>query len=124
MLISSGSPTAVEFISDTRPLPRNKPDLAAATALAGQYLGLKLIYLEAGSGADASVPPEMIRTVRRWIDLPLVVGGGIRSPEEAGEKVAAGADFVVVGTAFTEPSQARKIEDFTRAVHEAGKHKK
>ncbi len=124
MLVSSGSPTAVEFISDTRPLPRNKPDLAAATALAGQYLGLKLIYLEAGSGADASVPEEMIRTVRRWIELPLVVGGGIRSPEEAGEKVRAGADFVVVGTAFAEADQTRKIEDFSRAVHEAGRRKK
>lgn len=124
LLISSGTPTAVEFISDTRPLPRHKPDIAAATALAGQYLGLKLIYLEAGSGADTSVPCDIITAVRRWIDLPIIVGGGIRAPEEAAEKISAGADFIVVGTALASSSGDARISAFSRAVHEAGKRKK
>ena len=121
MLISSGAPTTVEFISNTQPLPRNKPGLAAATALAGQYLGLKIIYLEAGSGADKSVPDEMISAVRDWIDLPLIVGGGIRSPEEAVSKVRSGADFVVVGTAFENKSDTSTMKDFSDAVHSAVK---
>ncbi len=121
MLISSGAPTTVEFISNTPPLPRNKPGLAAATALAGQYLGLKLIYLEAGSGADKSVPDNMISAVRDWIDLPLIVGGGIRSPEEAVSKVRSGADFVVVGTAFENKSDTSTMKDFSDAVHSAVK---
>jgi putative glycerol-1-phosphate prenyltransferase len=117
ILVSSNIPTTVEFMSDTKPLPRNKPGLAAATALAGQYLGMKLIYLEAGSGASESVPDEMIQTVCRWIDLPLIVGGGIRKPEEAAQKVKAGADFIVVGTALEEKDG--NLADFCEAVHAA-----
>ncbi|MBU1650633.1 geranylgeranylglyceryl/heptaprenylglyceryl phosphate synthase [bacterium] len=124
MLISSGSPTAVEFISDTRPIPRHKPGLAAATALAGQYLGLKLIYLEAGSGADQSVPVELISTVRQWVDLPIIVGGGIRTPDEAAEKVRAGADFIVIGTALEDPRAAQEIGSFYQVVQDAAIHKK
>lgn len=124
MLISSGAPTAVEFMSDTRPLPRDKPDLAAAHALAGQYLGLKAIYLEAGSGARESVPEELIARVRQWVDLPLIVGGGIRSPEEAAEKVKAGADFVVVGNAFEGEAEGAIIRRFCQEVRVAGKEKR
>lgn len=123
MLISSGAPTAVEFMSDTRPLPRDKPDLAAAHALAGQYLGLKAIYLEAGSGAEASVPEELIARVRRWVDLPLIVGGGIRSPEEAAAKVLAGADFIVVGNAFEGDAEGSVMRRFCQEVHAAGRRR-
>ena len=123
MLISSRLATAVEFMSNTRPLPRDKPDLAAAHALAGQYLGLKLIYLEAGSGATESVPDELISRVRQWVDLPLIVGGGIRDPQDAAEKVKAGADFVVVGTALENQPSSSAVQQFSRAVHEAGKAK-
>lgn len=123
MLISSNAPTAVEFMSDTRPLPRDKPGLAAAHALAGQYLGLKLIYLEAGSGAKTSVPEDLITAVDRWIDLLLIVGGGIRSPEEAAAKVKAGADFVVVGNAFEMDKSLRLVRQFCDEVRGAGRSK-
>ena len=121
MLISSSTPTAAEFMSDTQPLPRDKPGLAAAHALAGQYLGLKLIYLEAGSGARESVPEDLIAEVRGWVDLPLIVGGGIRSPEEAAAKVRAGADFIVVGTEFEGNPAEERIREFCQAVREEGK---
>lgn len=124
MLISSRSPTAVEFMSDTKPLPRDKPDLAAAHALAGQYLGLKLLYLEAGSGARESVPEALISRVRQWVDVPIIVGGGIRRPEDAGAKIKAGADFVVVGTALESAAQEGWIRDFCEAVKKEGKRKK
>lgn len=124
ILISSGATTAVEFMSDTRPIPRDKPKLAAATALAGQYLGMKMIYLEAGSGADASVPDEVVKGVHKWLDIPLIVGGGIRSSEEAAQKVKAGADFIVVGTAFEKEINSDDIKEFCHAVHTAGRSKK
>jgi putative glycerol-1-phosphate prenyltransferase len=123
MLISSDVPTAVEFMSDTRPLPLDKPGLAVAHALAGQYLGLKLIYLEAGSGAKTSVPEELITAVDEWIELPLIVGGGIRTPEEAAAKVKAGADFIVVGNTIEENAGADLIKSLSNAVHAAGKAK-
>ncbi len=123
MLVESGNITAVEYISDTKPLPRNKPGVAAATALAGQCLGLKLIYLEAGSGADQSVPEEMIAAVRAWIDLPIIVGGGIRTPAEAASKVGAGADFIVIGTVFENDSNASMMKEYCDAIHEAGEQR-
>ena len=123
LLISSGSTTAVEQVSGTQPLPRDNPDLAAAHALAGQYLGLKMLYLEAGSGAKQSVPAELIARVRQWTDLPLIVGGGIRSPEEAAEKVQAGADFIVIGTAFDGGAPPETMEQFAAAIRRAGRGK-
>jgi phosphoglycerol geranylgeranyltransferase len=119
MLIASGKATTVERVSDTQPLPRDNPSWAAAHALAGQYLGLKMIYLEAGSGADQPVPDEMIAEVRRTIDLPLIVGGGLRSPETAAAKVRAGADFIVVGTALEEGAAGGVLQAFVRTVREA-----
>jgi phosphoglycerol geranylgeranyltransferase len=121
MLIASGKTTTVERVSGTQPLPRDNPALAANHALAGQYLGLKMIYLEAGSGADQPVPDEMISQVRQAIDLPLIVGGGIRSPKTAADKVKAGADFVVVGTALERNAEGDVFREFAEAVHEAGK---
>ncbi len=122
LLISSGTATSVEFISHTQPLPRDKVDLAAAHALAGQLLGMKLIYLEGGSGARESVPGKLISRVREWVELPIIVGGGIRTPDEAASKIMAGADFIVIGTAL-EADSGCSAEDFSIAIHAAGGRK-
>jgi putative glycerol-1-phosphate prenyltransferase len=100
ILIESGHETAVERVSKTKPLSRNNADYVLQTAKAGEYLGNKLIYLEAGSGAKLSVPKEMINLVSQNINIPLIVGGGIRSKIEIENAFQAGADMVVIGTAF------------------------
>lgn len=100
MLIESGRPTTVSYISNTTPIPADKPEIAACTALAGEQLGLKTIYLEAGSGAQNPVSKEMIKAVRKMIKIPLIVGGGIRSAAQAEQAFSAGADIVVIGTAI------------------------
>ncbi len=97
MLVESGAVTSVEFMSNTRPLPRNKPMIAASHALAAQYMGMSMVYLEAGSGAPKPVPDDMIRKVRSSIDIPIIVGGGIRDAATARDKLAAGADIIVTG---------------------------
>lgn len=117
MLIESGSYTSVEYISGTRPIPRSKGDLAAAHALAAEYLGMKLVYLEAGSGARLAVPEQMITEVSAQITIPVVVGGGIVTPEDAAAKIDAGAAFVVVGTRFEAPSSRRRLHEFAEACH-------
>ena len=117
MLVESGKTTSAEFISNTRPLPRHKPDIALAHALAAEILGFKMIYLEAGSGADQSVPEEMIAAVARYCTVPLIVGGGIRTPNEARNKVAAGANFLVTGTVFEKNGDAALMKEFAAAIH-------
>jgi phosphoglycerol geranylgeranyltransferase len=100
ILIESGNETAVERVSQTKPLDRNNSEYALQTAQAGEFIGNKLIYLEAGSGANLSVPTEMITLVSQNIKIPLIVGGGIRSKAEIEKAYNAGADLVVIGTAF------------------------
>ncbi len=100
ILIESGNETAVEKVSQTKPLPRNNADYVLQTAKAGAYIGNKLIYLEAGSGAQFSVPTNMISQVSKGMSIPLIVGGGIRSQSEIQAAYDAGADMVVIGTAF------------------------
>jgi phosphoglycerol geranylgeranyltransferase len=100
MLIESGNITTASYISNTLPVPANKPEIAACTALAGEQLGMKLIYLDGGSGAKNPVPAEMIKQVKKVISVPLIVGGGIRTAEMAYNACKAGADVIVVGTAF------------------------
>ena len=100
MLIESGTQTTVSYISNTTPIPANKPAIATCTALAGEQLGLKTIYLEAGSGAQNSVSKEIIKAVKKQINIPLIVGGGIRSIEQIETAFLAGADVVVIGTAI------------------------
>lgn len=100
LLIENGHTTSVEYISNTKPIPRQKNDIALATALAGEMLGLKMLYLEAGSGAKKPVPLKMIATISRHSRLPLIVGGGIKTKAQMLKAWAAGADLVVVGTAF------------------------
>ena len=115
MLIDSGKATSVTYMSDTTPIPHDKDDIAMCTAIAGEMLGLKLIYLEAGSGALMPVSTSMISKVSQMINVPLIVGGGIKTPEMAAEAVKAGADVIVIGTAFEkEPEMLKK---FAEAIH-------
>lgn len=102
-------------------IPRNKPELAIAYALAAQYLGMRFIYLEAGSGADRPVPIEMAGAVRKAIDVTLIVGGGIRTPKAASERVKAGADIVVTGTVVEHAEDRRaKTGEIVKAIKSAG----
>jgi putative glycerol-1-phosphate prenyltransferase len=100
ILVNSGTPTSVEYMSNTVPIPHNKPDIAAATALAGEMLGLKCIYMESGSGAEHEVSPDMVKSVSSIIDVPLIIGGGIRTKSQIESAWSAGATMVVVGTAI------------------------
>lgn len=102
MLIDGGAPTTASYISNTQPLPSNKPDIAACTALAGELLGLRLLYLDTGSGAPNGVQPALLKAVKAACNLPLVVGGGIRTTQAAQLAWQAGADVVVVGNALEE----------------------
>ncbi len=112
MLVESGKITSVAYMSHTMPLPRDKSDIAVATALAGQFLGMKMIYLEAGSGAEIPVPVEMIRAVRSQLNIPLIVGGGITTEEKLRNAIRAGADLVVVGNVLEKnPSLLLQLSD-------------
>lgn len=117
MLIESGRITSAEFMSNTRPIPRDKPEIAKATALAAEYLGMKMVYLEAGSGAEKSVPNEMVEEVANYISLPVIVGGGIRTPAEAEQKVHFGASFVVTGNVLEKRRNSKIIQEFAAAIH-------
>ena len=115
MLIDGGRPTTVSYMSNTRPIPANKEDIAVCTAMAGEMLGLKMIYMDAGSGAQTPVSKSMIQAVAGAIEVPLIVGGGIRTPEKALENIEAGADLVVVGNAIEkDPSLLNEIAS---AIH-------
>ncbi|MBU0764417.1 MAG: geranylgeranylglyceryl/heptaprenylglyceryl phosphate synthase [Bacteroidetes bacterium] len=115
MLIDSGKLTSVEYMSNTKPIPADKLDIAVATSIAGEMLGNKLIYLEAGSGAPAPVPAEIVRKVRENISIPLIVGGGLRTSVEIRAVCDAGADIIVVGTAIERDHSL--IEEFAKIIH-------
>lgn len=97
MLIDGGTATSVEYISQTRPIPSGKTDIAVATALAGQLLGLKMIYMDAGSGAQSPIPVQMIEKVKEQLNIPLMIGGGIDTSEKLSDAFKSGADIVVTG---------------------------
>ncbi|NJE04855.1 geranylgeranylglyceryl/heptaprenylglyceryl phosphate synthase [Thermococcus sp. M36] len=101
----------VGWVGDAKPIPRHKPKIAAAYALAGQYLGMRLVYLEAGSGAPQPVPREMIALVKHVIDVPLIVGGGIRTAGQARAAAEAGADIIVTGTAVEKAGSLEKARE-------------
>lgn len=109
ILVDGGVQTSVQYMSNTMPIPASKIDIAVATALAGEQLGLKLIYLEAGSGAKNPVPLEMIQAVRNEISIPLIVGGGLKTPEQVKAAWDAGADMVVVGNALENNIEKLKL---------------
>ena len=115
ILLDGGAVTSVEFMSGTRPIPMNKKDIVASHALAGEYLGMKLIYLEAGSGAKNPVSKEIIEFVNDFVSIPIIVGGGISSPEIAARSVKAGASIIVTGTAVEKNSNC--MHEFANAIH-------
>lgn len=115
LLIDSGAPTSVSYMSNTAPIPADKADIAQCTAMAGEMLGHQLVYLDAGSGAGRPIPTTTIRAVSENVDIPIVVGGGIRNPVAALEATRAGADVIVVGTASEHDPLI--LVDMAEAVH-------
>jgi phosphoglycerol geranylgeranyltransferase len=115
MLIDGGKATTVSYVSQTVPIPHDKPGIAAATALAGELLGLRTIYMDTGSGAQRTVSPAMVAQVRKAVDLPIIIGGGIRDVDDARRLCESGADVLVVGTAFEDDPEA--IFAMSEAVH-------
>jgi len=115
MLVDGGIDTTVTYMSNTRPIPNNKEDIAVCTAVAGELLGMKLIYMDAGSGAKKPVPEKMIQSVSDVISVPLIVGGGISTPEKAEANCRAGADVIVVGNAIEKDPEL--IMDMSAAIH-------
>lgn len=119
MVIDGGAPTTVSYISNAAPIPADKQEIALCTALAGEMLGMKLIYMDAGSGARRPISEEMISAVARQISVPLIVGGGITDPEKAYRNCQAGADIIVVGNAIEK--EPALIREMSAAVHAATK---
>jgi len=115
MLIDSGRPTAVSYMSNSFPIPNNKKDIAACTAMAGEMLGLKVIFMDAGSGAEKTIPEDMISFVKQSIEIPLIIGGGIRDAKKLKAVYQAGADTVVIGNRFEENPEL--IIEFAGVVH-------
>ena len=100
-------------------VPYNKPDLAAAHALAGQYLGMHFVYLEGGSGAKEPVPPEMIRAAKRYVEIPVIVGGGIRTKEQAFAAASAGADVIVTGNVIEDTDAGWKLSEIIQGIRDS-----
>ena len=118
MLIDSGNPTSVTYMSNSFPIPRDKKDIAACTAMAGEMLGLRMIFMDAGSGAKSTVSEEMISFVKGSIEVPLIIGGGIRTPEKAKSILDAGADTIVIGNRFeTEPDLVFEFTEVVKKVN-------
>ena len=115
MLIDSGSPTSVSYMSGTIPIPHDKDDIAACTAMAGEMLGMKLIYLDSGSGARFPVSNKMVGEVKKNINVPVIVGGGIKTPEKASEICRSGADVIVIGNVLEKDPNL--ISEIANAIH-------
>ena len=115
MVIDGGAPTTVSYISNASPLPSDKNEIAMCTAMAGEMLGMKLIYMDAGSGAKKAISESMIQKVASCIDVPLIVGGGITTAEKAYLNCKAGADVIVVGNAIEK--DASLIKEIASAIH-------
>lgn len=115
MVIDGGAPTTVSYISNATPLPSDKNEIAMCTAMAGEMLGMRLIYMDAGSGARKAISESMIQKVSSCIDVPLIIGGGITTPEKAYLNCKAGADVIVVGNAIEKDDSL--IREIAAAVH-------
>lgn len=119
-----GEGGAASIVGKAIPIPYDKPELIVAHALAGQYLGMRFIYLEAGSGAKKPIPPKVIRAVKRYVDVPLIVGGGIKSKGEALAVASAGADIIVTGNVAEGTDVKSKISEIIEGIRGANvKHK-
>lgn len=122
MLVNSGNHTSVSYMSNTIPIPSNKPTIAACTAMAGEMLGLKIIYIDAGSGSDKPVPQKVISAVRRSVDIPIIVGGGINSVLKAQNALESGADLLVIGNGIEDNHElliqvSNKIQSYNKALN-------
>ncbi len=120
ILIDGGVETTVSYISGTKPIPADKAEIIISTALAGQMLGLKQVYLDAGSGAKHPIHPDIVSQLAQEITIPIIVGGGIRTPEIANRLAKSGADIIVVGNAFE--SHPELILDMSLAVHQESRN--
>lgn len=120
LLIESGRTTTAQYMSGSAPIPRHKPDIAAATALAAEMMGMKLLFTDAGSGAEQPVSEHMVAAISRTCSIPLVVGGGLRTPEAVASRVAAGARIVVVGNAIEQrTADGAYVAELAAAAHHA-----
>lgn len=115
IVVDGGAPTTISYISNASPIPSDKNDIAVCTAMAGEMLGMKLIFMDAGSGAKTTISENMIRAVRKNIDIPLIVGGGIKTPEKASDNCKAGADVIVIGNAIEKDT--RLVQEISSAIH-------
>ena len=115
MVVDGGAPTTVSYISNAAPLPADKNEIAMCTAMAGEMLGMKVIYMDAGSGAKRAISESMIQSVALQIEAPLIVGGGITDPEKAYRNCKAGADVIVIGNAIEK--DASLIKEMAAAIH-------
>jgi phosphoglycerol geranylgeranyltransferase len=115
MVVDGGAPTTVSYISNAAPIPADKNEIAVCTAMAGEMLGMKLLYMDAGSGAHKPITESMIQAVASQVTIPLIIGGGITDPEKAYRNVKAGADIVVVGNAIEKDPGL--IREMASAVH-------
>ena len=115
IVVDGGAPTTVSYISNAAPVPSDKNEIAMCTAMAGEMLGLKLIYMDAGSGAKKPITESMIESVAKTIEVPLIIGGGIIEPEKAYRNCKAGADVIVVGNAIEKDSSL--IKEMAAAIH-------
>lgn len=118
MLVDGGAATSVLYMSNTRPIPAHKEDIAICTAMAGEMLGLRMLYMDAGSGAPAPISENLIESVSGAISIPLIVGGGIRTPEKAAANARAGADVIVVGNSIEKDPEL--VLEMAEAVHGVG----
>lgn len=121
MLIDGGAPTTASYISNAAPIPSDKNEIAVCTAMAGEMLGLKLIYMDAGSGAKRPISETMIAAVSKNINVPLIIGGGIKDPEKAYLNCKAGADIIVVGNAIEK--DLNLLKEMSDAIHSVSVHK-
>lgn len=118
ILIDSGVQTSVSFMSGTIPIPADKPDILCAHGLAAQYLGMELLYLDAGSGARRSVSPSMVKALAECVEIKIFVGGGIKKPETASAMVESGASGVVIGNLFEKNWDKALLKAFAQAIHQ------
>ena len=117
LLIEGGNNSSVQYMSHSLPIPHSKPDIAVVHALTAQYLGMRIVYMDAGSGAINPISNKMINQVKTEIKIPLIAGGGIKSPETAKEKAQAGADYVVTGNILEKGFDRSLIREFSQAIH-------
>ncbi|OEK05919.1 geranylgeranylglyceryl/heptaprenylglyceryl phosphate synthase [Roseivirga misakiensis] len=120
MLVNSGRPTSASYISNSQPLPNDKPSLSASTAMAGEMLGMRAIYMDAGSGAEEPISTKVIKAVSKSIDVPLIIGGGLNSTFKAKNALDAGADIIVIGNgAQKNLNLVTEVSDLVKFYNEA-----